>query len=71
VISAKDDSECCLALKHRSKDGTFVQVPIGALDTMEKADVVRKELSVHSKKLDESTFNNQVNKIIIRPTYQK
>jgi len=35
-------------------------VEVGTLDILEKADVVRRRLAKHSKKLDESAFNNQV-----------
>ena len=35
-------------------------IKVGDLDLLDKAVVVRKTLDQHSKKLDESAFNNQV-----------
>ncbi|KAJ8317249.1 hypothetical protein KUTeg_005153 [Tegillarca granosa] len=56
VFTALDNSKCHKALqRHKTREFTVV-----GLDMFDKADVVRNNLAVHRKYLDESPFNNQL-----------
>ena len=57
VLSTKEDALPHKAITRRS-DATVIN--IGTLELLERSEVIRKMLSVHSKALDESAFNNQV-----------
>ena len=57
VVSGKESSDPDKALKRRV--GSVI-VSVGVLEILDKAEVVRKTLSVSRKELDESAFNNQV-----------
>ena len=59
VISAVEGGKCHEALKRYKP----TEVTVGGLDMFDKADVVRNNLAVYGKALDESPFNNQVSKI--------
>ena len=56
VISAVEGGKCHEALKRYKP----TEVTVGGLDMFDKADVVRNNLAVYGKALDESPFNNQV-----------
>lgn len=47
-----------MSLKRRNLGVT--EVTVGGLDMFDKAEVVRNNLAVYRKKLDESPFTNQV-----------
>lgn len=46
-----------MSLKRR-KD--VIAVPLGPLDSLDRVAMVRKDLALYGKKLEESAFNNQV-----------
>ena len=56
VLSATEGTTVHQALTRRKPE----VLAVGPLELLEKADVVRHTLSLHSKTLDESAFNNQV-----------
>ena len=58
VVSTVVDSQSHKALLRREPS----TLTLGPLDLLDKAQVVRRMLAVHRKTLDESPFNNQVNK---------
>lgn len=56
VVSALEDGKFHKSLKRLGA----TEVSVGPLDMWDKADVVRNNLAVHRKALDESPFNNQM-----------
>lgn len=56
MITALEDGKFNSSLKRLGA----VNLSVGPLDMWDKADVVRNNLAVHRKALDESPFNNQV-----------
>lgn len=56
VVSALEDGKFHKSLRRLQA----TEVTVGPLDMWDKADVVRNNLAVHRKELDESPFNNQV-----------
>lgn len=53
-----DGGKSHTSLKRRNLEVT--EVTVGGLDMFDKAEVVRNNLAVYRKKLDESPFTNQV-----------
>ena len=56
VMTTVDGGKCHSSLKRR----LCTEVTVGGLDMFDKAEVVRNNLAVYRKKLDESPFTNQV-----------
>lgn len=58
VITTIDGGKSHTSSKRRNLGVT--EVTVGGLDMFDKAEVVRNNLAVYRKKLDESPFTNQV-----------
>lgn len=57
-MSCREGQSAYSILQHRSSSPTVLT--IGALDIFDKAEMIRRRLGKHKKRLDESAFNNQM-----------
>ena len=57
-VSCREGQSAYSALMHRRPAPTVIT--IGALDVFDKAEMVRRRLGKHKKKLEETAFNNQM-----------
>ncbi|KAJ7313021.1 hypothetical protein JRQ81_004283 [Phrynocephalus forsythii] len=63
VLSVSEDSALLGSLKRRAD---VVSVPLEPLDLCDRAAVVRKDLALYGKKLEESAFNNQMRLVLLK-----
>ncbi|XP_060546985.1 telomerase protein component 1 isoform X2 [Pantherophis guttatus] len=63
VLSVSSDSMLRESLKQR-KDAVFI--PLEPLAPPDRASIVRKDLALHGKKLEESAFNNQMRLVLLK-----
>nr|XP_060636116.1 telomerase protein component 1 [Anolis sagrei ordinatus] len=63
VLSVSEDSALLGSLKRR-KDA--FSISLGPLDPPDRAAVVRKDLALYGKKLEESAFNNQMRLVLLK-----
>ncbi|KAH0626292.1 hypothetical protein JD844_001202 [Phrynosoma platyrhinos] len=63
VLSVSEESTLLGSLKRR-KDA--VSISLGPLDPHDRAAVVRKDLALYGKKLEESAFNNQMRLVLLK-----
>ena len=57
-VSCREGQSAYSILQHRKPSPTVLT--IGALDIFDKAEMIRRRLGKHKKRLDESAFNNQM-----------
>ena len=57
-VSCREGQSAYSILQHRTPPPTVLT--IGALDIFDKAEMIRRRLGKHKKRLDESAFNNQM-----------
>ncbi|XP_053114992.1 telomerase protein component 1 isoform X3 [Hemicordylus capensis] len=63
VLSVSEDSALLGSLKRR-KD--VIAIPLGPLAPPDRVAVVRKDLALYGKKLEESAFNNQMRLVLLK-----
>uniref|UniRef100_A0A670J5M5 Telomerase associated protein 1 n=1 Tax=Podarcis muralis TaxID=64176 RepID=A0A670J5M5_PODMU len=63
VLSVSEESVLLGSLKRR-KDASFI--PLGPLDPPDRVAMVRKDLALYGKKLEESAFNNQMRLVLLK-----
>ncbi|XP_062994042.1 telomerase protein component 1 isoform X2 [Elgaria multicarinata webbii] len=63
VLSVSEDSALLGSLKRR-KDA--VAIPLGPLDPPDRVAIVRKDLALYGKKLEETAFNNQMRLVLLK-----
>ncbi len=64
AVSAVEGGQCAMVTRRRQP--TPMEVTIGAMDIWDKAEMVRRTLAKHRKKLDESAFNNQMKLLLTK-----
>ncbi|XP_042331949.1 telomerase protein component 1 isoform X2 [Sceloporus undulatus] len=63
VLSVSEESTLLGSLKRRTD---AVPISLGPLDPHDRAAVVRKDLALYGKKLEESAFNNQMRLVLLK-----
>ncbi|XP_053324499.1 telomerase protein component 1 [Spea bombifrons] len=63
ILSMTEGSSLCCSLARR-KDSVLMS--LGTLEPSDRAELVRQRLAVYGKKLDESSFNNQMRLLLIK-----
>ncbi len=64
IVSGVENGACITNLRKRAPSPD--EVIIGALDIMDKAEMVRRKLAKHRKALEESPFNNQMKLLLTK-----
>ena len=64
LVSAVEGGVCAANLSKRTNKP--VEITVSTLDMFDKAEIVRKKLERHRKKLDESPFNNQMKLLLTK-----